>query len=100
VRLVAVPAWLAGTLALLGGYVFQAIALDHGRLAVIQPLLVTTVVFALPPFRSPATASPSTPARTRRRRRRGHGGRRRQAVRVRRPVGRVVQERLDGQGVA
>ena len=26
----------------------QAIALDHGRLAIIQPLLVTTVVFALP----------------------------------------------------
>ena len=40
--------WLAGTLALLGGYVFQAVALDHGRLAVIQPLLVTTIVFALP----------------------------------------------------
>lgn len=30
------------------GYVVQAIALDHGRLAIIQPLLVTTVVFALP----------------------------------------------------
>jgi drug/metabolite transporter (DMT)-like permease len=30
------------------GYVVQAIALDHGRLAIIQPLLVSTVVFALP----------------------------------------------------
>jgi drug/metabolite transporter (DMT)-like permease len=40
--------WLLGTLALLGGYVFQAVALDNGRLAVIQPLLVTTIVFALP----------------------------------------------------
>lgn len=40
--------WLAGTLALLCGYVFQAIALANGRLAVIQPLLVTTIVFALP----------------------------------------------------
>lgn len=40
--------WLLGTLALLGGYVFQAVALDHGRLAVIQPLLLTTIVFALP----------------------------------------------------
>ena len=40
--------WLLGTIALLAGYVFQAIALDHGRLAVIQPLLVTTIVFALP----------------------------------------------------
>jgi drug/metabolite transporter (DMT)-like permease len=40
--------WLVGTLALLAGYVFQAAALDRGRLAVIQPLLVTTIVFALP----------------------------------------------------
>src|SRR5262245_17128392 len=40
--------WLLGTIALLTGYVFQAAALDRGRLAIIQPLLVTTVVFALP----------------------------------------------------
>jgi drug/metabolite transporter (DMT)-like permease len=40
--------WLLGSVALLGGYVCQAVALDHGRLAVIQPLLVTTIVFALP----------------------------------------------------
>ncbi len=40
--------WLAGTLALLCGYAFQAVALANGRLAVIQPLLVTTIVFALP----------------------------------------------------
>ena len=40
--------WLLGTLALLVGYAFQAVALDHGRLAVIQPLLVTTIVWALP----------------------------------------------------
>jgi len=40
--------WLLGTLALLTGYLFQAIALANGRLAVIQPLLVTTIVFALP----------------------------------------------------
>src|SRR4051794_33270146 len=40
--------WLVGTLALLAGYVFQAVALDHGKLAAIQPLLVTTIVFALP----------------------------------------------------
>ena len=40
--------WLLGTLALLVGYVVQAVALDNGRLAVIQPLLVTTIVFALP----------------------------------------------------
>src|SRR5262249_24118676 len=37
-----------GTVALLIGYAVQAVALDHGRLAIIQPLLVTTVVFALP----------------------------------------------------
>ena len=40
--------WLIGTLALFSGYLFQAAALDRGRLSVIQPLLVTTVVFALP----------------------------------------------------
>jgi drug/metabolite transporter (DMT)-like permease len=48
VRLAKQKWWLLGTVALLGGYVFQAVALDHGRLAVIQPLLVTTIVFALP----------------------------------------------------
>ena len=41
-------AWLLGSLILLVGYVFQAAALDRGRLSVIQPLLVTTIVFALP----------------------------------------------------
>jgi drug/metabolite transporter (DMT)-like permease len=40
--------WLLGTAALLVGYVVQAVALDDGKLAIIQPLLVTTVVFALP----------------------------------------------------
>ena len=38
--------WLVGTL--FTGYAFQAAALDRGRLVIIQPLLVTTVVFALP----------------------------------------------------
>jgi drug/metabolite transporter (DMT)-like permease len=47
-RLAEQPLWLFGTLALLAGYVFQAAALDRGRLAIIQPLLVATVVFALP----------------------------------------------------
>jgi drug/metabolite transporter (DMT)-like permease len=47
-RLAGQPVWLAGTAALLVGYCFQAGALDRGRLAVIQPLLVTTIVFALP----------------------------------------------------
>jgi drug/metabolite transporter (DMT)-like permease len=48
VRLLGQAMWLLGTLALFTGYLFQAAALDRGRLSVIQPLLVTTVVFALP----------------------------------------------------
>ena len=48
VRLVGQRMWLLGTVALLVGYLLQAAALDRGRLAVIQPLLVATVVFALP----------------------------------------------------
>jgi drug/metabolite transporter (DMT)-like permease len=48
VRLVGQRMWLLGTVALLIGYLFQAAALDRGRLAIIQPLLVTTIVFALP----------------------------------------------------
>lgn len=40
--------WLVGTVVLLAGYLFQAVALDNGQLAVVQPLLVTTIVFALP----------------------------------------------------
>lgn len=48
VRLGARPIWLVGTFALLVGYAAQAAALDRGRLVVIQPLLVTTILFALP----------------------------------------------------
>jgi len=48
VRLVGEKTWLLGTVALFTGYLFQAGALDRGRLSVIQPLLVMTVVFALP----------------------------------------------------
>jgi drug/metabolite transporter (DMT)-like permease len=48
IRLARQTWWLLGTIALLAGYVCQAVALDHGKLAVIQPLLVTTIVFALP----------------------------------------------------
>jgi drug/metabolite transporter (DMT)-like permease len=47
-RLIGETTWLVGTTALLVGYVLQAGALDRGRLAIIQPLLVMTVVFALP----------------------------------------------------
>jgi drug/metabolite transporter (DMT)-like permease len=47
-RLVVVPIWLLGTAVLLAGYVIQGVALDVGKLVVVQPLLVTTLVFALP----------------------------------------------------
>ena len=47
-RLVGQTMWLIGTLTLFAGYLFQAAALDRGRLAIVQPLLVLTVVFALP----------------------------------------------------
>ncbi|MET0557337.1 MAG: DMT family transporter [Solirubrobacterales bacterium] len=42
------PVWLAGIAADSLGFVAQAVALAVGRLAVVQPLLVSTVVFALP----------------------------------------------------
>ncbi len=48
VRLAGQTVWLVGTVVLLCGYVVQAAALDRGRLDVVQPLLVTTIVFALP----------------------------------------------------
>ena len=47
-RLIAVPVWLLGTLVLLLGYATQGGALDRGKLVVVQPLLVTTIVWALP----------------------------------------------------
>ena len=47
-RLILVPIWLLGTVILLVGYVTQGAALDRGKLVVIQPLLVTTIVWALP----------------------------------------------------
>lgn len=42
------PVWLAGIAADALGFVAQAIALSIGRLAIVQPLLVASVVFALP----------------------------------------------------
>src|SRR5689334_24445464 len=47
-RLLAVPIWLLGTCVLLLGYLTQAMALDRGKLVVVQPLMVTTIVWALP----------------------------------------------------
>ncbi|MGR7027500.1 DMT family transporter [Geodermatophilus sp. URMC 62] len=42
------PRWWAGTVADTGGYAAQAAALGLGSLLLVQPLLVTTVLFALP----------------------------------------------------
>jgi drug/metabolite transporter (DMT)-like permease len=40
--------WLLGLLVQIVGVVLQAAALDRGRVSIIQPLLVTTVIWALP----------------------------------------------------
>jgi drug/metabolite transporter (DMT)-like permease len=40
--------WLLGLGAQIAGVVLQAAALDRGRVAIIQPLLVTTIIWALP----------------------------------------------------
>ena len=45
--LVSNPLWLFGWVALAGAFVFQAIALHNGTMSVVQPLLVTELVFAL-----------------------------------------------------
>ncbi len=41
------PLWLLGWIAALGGFVFQALALHDGQLSVVQPILVTELVFVL-----------------------------------------------------
>lgn len=46
--LVRQPLWWAGTFAAVAGYVFQAVALAHGSLLLVQPLLVSSLLFALP----------------------------------------------------
>jgi drug/metabolite transporter (DMT)-like permease len=42
------PTWWAGTLVAIGGYLFQALALAHGSLLLVQPLLVSALLFVLP----------------------------------------------------
>ncbi|CAN5379562.1 DMT family transporter [soil metagenome] len=42
------PLWWAGTSAAVVGYGFQALALTHGSLILVQPLLVSALLFALP----------------------------------------------------
>jgi len=41
------PLWLFGWVALAGSFAFQALALHTGEMSVVQPLLVTELVFAL-----------------------------------------------------
>jgi drug/metabolite transporter (DMT)-like permease len=48
IRLARRPVWLAGIAADALGFVAQAAALGLGRMIVVQPLLATAVVFALP----------------------------------------------------
>ncbi len=41
------PLWLFGVVAMIGSFVFQALALYNGRLSVVQSILVTELVFSL-----------------------------------------------------
>jgi drug/metabolite transporter (DMT)-like permease len=41
------PLWLLGWIGAVGGFAFQALALHYGQLSVVQPLLVTELVFVL-----------------------------------------------------
>jgi drug/metabolite transporter (DMT)-like permease len=47
-KLVVNPLWLIGIAADVGGYACQFVALGHGGLALVQPLLVSGLLFALP----------------------------------------------------
>jgi drug/metabolite transporter (DMT)-like permease len=42
------PLWWAGTAAAVAGYGFQALALAYGSLLLVQPILVSALLFALP----------------------------------------------------
>src|SRR6516164_8598024 len=45
--LISNPLWLLGVGAMVGSFIFQAIALYDGRLSVVQSILVTELVFTL-----------------------------------------------------
>jgi drug/metabolite transporter (DMT)-like permease len=47
-QLIRSPQWVAGTAGNGAGYLLQALALAYGSLLVVQPLLVTSLLFALP----------------------------------------------------
>ena len=42
------PLWWAGTASAIAGFVFQALALAYGSLLLVQPILVSALLFALP----------------------------------------------------
>jgi drug/metabolite transporter (DMT)-like permease len=42
------PLWWGGTAAAIAGYIFQALALANGSLLLVQPILVSALLFALP----------------------------------------------------
>lgn len=42
------PLWWAGTAAAVAGFAFQAVALAYGSLLLVQPILVSALLFALP----------------------------------------------------
>jgi drug/metabolite transporter (DMT)-like permease len=41
------PIWLAGILGLIGGFLFQALALSHGELSLVQPIVVAELPLTL-----------------------------------------------------
>ncbi len=47
VSLLRSPLWLSGWIAAVGAFVFQAAALNHGQLSIVQAVLVTELVFGL-----------------------------------------------------
>jgi drug/metabolite transporter (DMT)-like permease len=42
------PLWWAGTVVAFAGYAFQAVALSYGSLLLVQPLIVSSLLFVLP----------------------------------------------------
>ena len=46
-RVVRRPLWLSGVLAEIAGFVLQVVALRHGSLVVVQPLITTSLLFTL-----------------------------------------------------
>ncbi len=47
IRVAQQPVWVVGVVAEIGGFVLQIIALRHGSLVVVQPLLTTSLLFTI-----------------------------------------------------